>query len=93
MPIVVSEHLATSVFSVAERKQFSPQPATGTHAELLAEITQGANVLIKLVELEQSGVCDGAGFWVIQDPILNIARKLVALAEQRVSDGTSGLAG
>jgi phage terminase large subunit-like protein len=48
-------------------------------------------------ELEQSGVCDGAGFWVGRDPILNMGRKLLALTEQRsdqrVSDGTPGPAG
>lgn len=82
MPIVVSGHLAKSVFNVAVRKQFTPQPATGTHAELLVEISQAANALIKLVELERSGACDGTGFWVGSDPILNTARKLVALAEQ-----------
>ena len=57
MPIVVSGHFAT-----AERKQSSTQPAIGIHAELLVEISQAANALIRLVELERSGVCDGAGF-------------------------------
>src|SRR5262245_14698144 len=97
MPIVISGHLASSVLSVAERKQFSPQPATGIHAELLVEITQCANALIKLAELEQPGVCDGAGVWVGRDPMLNMGRKLLALTEQRsdqrVSDGTPGPAG
>ena len=86
MPIVVSGHLATAIFNVAERRQASPQPATGRHAELLEEISQRANALIRLVELERSGVCDGAGFWVGSDPILNTAQKLVTLAEQRVGE-------
>ena len=77
----------------AERKQFSPRPATGAHAELLAEISQSAKVLIKLVELEQSGICDGSGFWIGSDPILNTARKLVALVEQRASNGMPGRTG
>jgi hypothetical protein len=74
-----------------EQKQISPP--TGVHAELLVDISQSANALIKLVELEQSGVCDGSGYWVGSDPILNTARKLVALVEQRVSYGTPGRTG
>jgi hypothetical protein len=93
MPIVVSGPLATSVFSATGRKQFSPQPAAGTHAETLVEMTETANALLKMIELERSGVCDGAGFWMIRDPVLNTARKLVALAEQRGCDATPGPTG
>lgn len=89
MPIVVSGHLATSVFSVAERKKFNPQQATGTHAETLAEMSKVTEALIKVVELERTGVCDGAGFWIDRDPILNAARRLATLAEQRATDRAS----
>jgi hypothetical protein len=65
----------------------------GTRAELLFEMTETANALLKLIELERSGVCYGAGFWVARDPVLNTARKLVALAEQRGCDATPGPTG
>ena len=67
-----------------------PRPATGRHAELLLEITQRAEALIRFVEAERAGVYDGqGGFWLLDsDPILGTARKLVALAEERIGDGT-----
>ena len=64
------------------------QPATGIHAELLVEITETARKLLRLVELEQSGVRDGEGFWIGYDPILTTAQRLVALAEQRDVSGS-----
>lgn len=60
------------------------RPATGKYAELLGDITHAANALLRLVEAERSGVCDGQGFWNGSDPILDATRKLVSLAEQRV---------
>ncbi len=86
MPIIISGDLATTFFSVGERKQTNLRPATGVHAELLAEISQAAAALSKLVELERTGVCNGAGFWVGSDPILDMARRLVALAERRAGE-------
>ena len=69
-------------------KKTGAVPASGIHAELLAEISQGANALIKIVELERSGVYDGfgQGFWVGSDSVLETARRLVALAEQRAAE-------
>ena len=64
----------------------SPRPATGAHAELLEEISQAAQQLIRCVELERSGICDGQGFWIISDPIVNKARQIVTLAEQRTTE-------
>jgi len=66
-----------------ESTKRTPRPATGQHAELLEEITQAIAALTKVVELEKSGVCDGTGFWINRDPVLNAAKKLVALAEYR----------
>ena len=93
MPIMVSGRLATSVFSLAERKHFTPHPAEGTHAEALAELRQAAARILELISLEASGVCDGAGFWINRDPILNAARKVAALAEQRANNGPTVSAG
>ena len=66
-----------------------PIPASGRHLELLVELTQGAERLIRYIEAERAGIYDGqGGFWLLNsDPILNTAKRLVALAEERVADG------
>jgi hypothetical protein len=61
-----------------------PRPAVGWRAEFLANIENTAKALLRLIELERSGVCDGAESWSSHDPILNLGRKLARLAEQRV---------
>lgn len=76
----------TQIFLREDRKA-GPVPATGIHAELLAEMSQAASSLIKLIELERSGTYDGFGnFWVGFDSVLNTAKKIVALAEQRAAE-------
>ncbi len=69
-------------------KKTGPVPASGIHAELLGEMQLTATALIKLLELERTGVYDGFGhnFWTGSDSVLNTARRLVALAEQRVAE-------
>jgi biotin carboxylase len=71
-----------------ERKTTEPIPATGVHAELLEEMTQAARVLLQYIELEQAGTFDGMGerFWTVSDSVLNTAKKLVYLAEQRIGE-------
>jgi hypothetical protein len=78
----------SSTIILQRGKQVGPVPAIGVHAELLGEISQTASALIKLVELERSGIYDGFGhnFWVGSDSVLTTARKLVALAEQRIAE-------
>jgi hypothetical protein len=71
---------------VMETKQAGPCPATGTHAELLAEITQAAAQLAQFTELERSGVCDGGGVWIGHDPLLAVARRLLTLIETIARD-------
>jgi hypothetical protein len=65
-----------AALSILEGHTTAPSPATGRHAELLAEITKSANLLIALVEVDRVGVCDGQGFWINTDRILDTARKL-----------------
>ena len=67
-------------------KQTGPSAASGRHAELLVDLQNAAASLTKLVELELTGVCDGQGFWIGSDPLLDTTRKLVNIAEQRVSE-------
>jgi hypothetical protein len=68
-------------------KSKPPQPAVGRHAEILAELTQGAQRLTQLVEAESSGRYDGLGqtFWVQSDPVLQLAKKLSELAQERLT--------
>jgi hypothetical protein len=66
-----------------EEKQTGPVPASGVHAELLAELNATASALIKLIELERSFE---QGFWTGSDSVLNAARQLVRLAEQRAGE-------
>jgi hypothetical protein len=43
--------------------------AIGRRAEFLTGLSQQAYQLIQLVELEKSGIRDGAGFWCACDPV------------------------
>jgi hypothetical protein len=74
-----------SVVVFSYEKQASPLSATGRHAEVLAEISQAAELLIRYVAAEQSGTCDGFGqaAWVGPDPVANTVRRLANLVEQR----------
>jgi hypothetical protein len=45
------------------QKKAGIEPATGDRAELLEEMSQAAFELIKVVELELSGIRDGDGHW------------------------------
>ena len=38
-------------------------PATGARAELLEELSQAAFQLIKIIEMERSGIREGDGKW------------------------------
>ncbi len=71
-----------------QKKTVGPVPATGVHAELLADMEATATGLIALIGRERSGIYDGLGgdFWVSSDSVLNAARRLVQLAEQRAGE-------
>jgi len=58
------------------------QPVPQHHAELLNQMSQICSDLIKLMELERSGVRNGQGFWPVEDPILSQTKRLALLAEQ-----------
>lgn len=45
------------------------EPATGDRAERLQELSQAAYELIKIIELESSGIRDGDGYWHGSDPL------------------------
>ena len=66
------------------------QPVPPYHAELLAEMAEVCAGLIKLLELERTGVRGGQGFWTGSDPILDQTRRLVGLAAQHRAIITTG---
>ena len=55
------------------------KPVRGEEAELLQEMSDAAFRLIKVIELEMSGIRDGAGFWVSSDAMEGTARRLLEL--------------
>jgi hypothetical protein len=73
----------TTSFVIDLSTKQGPRPAEGVHAETLEEIKQVAARLIQLAEQERSGVCDGGGVWIGRDPLLAVARRILALVEGR----------
>jgi hypothetical protein len=55
------------------------KPATGERAEILEALSQAAFAVIKVIELERSGVRDGDGFWYGSDAFGATLRYLVEL--------------
>ena len=77
-----------TIFMLPAKPAGEPRPATGRHLELLIELRQRAEALIRFVEAERSGSYDGGGhFWLLSDPILKTAERLVELAQERLGDG------
>ena len=71
-----------------EEKQTGPVPATGVHAELLAEIEEAAKALLKFLALERIGTyhADGRDWWTRSDPLMERAQVLVKLIERRAGE-------
>ena len=53
----------------AWQKAAGIEEATGDRAEKLRELSQLAYELIRIIELESSGIRDGDGFWHGSDPL------------------------
>ena len=58
------------------------RPATGPHDDVLMAMAEICSALLKLIELERSGVRHGEGYWVARDPIISETQRLVALVDQ-----------
>jgi hypothetical protein len=64
---------------IAERQALiGLKPATRRQAELLEKMSNAAFELIKVIELERSGIRDGDGYWS-GDPMGRTARQLVTI--------------
>ena len=51
------------------QKDAGIEPATGKRGEALTELSRQAYELIKVIELERSGIRDGDGTWYGSDPL------------------------
>jgi hypothetical protein len=67
---------------LAETKRSAIQPPIKPHDDVLMTMAEICSGLIKLIELERSGVRHGEGYWVAQDPIISETQRLVALVDQ-----------
>jgi hypothetical protein len=56
------------------------EPACGSYSEVLEEVSQKCFELIKVIELERSGIRDGDGCWHGSDVIGGMSRDLRELA-------------
>jgi hypothetical protein len=64
------------------QKRCGITPATGQYAEDLRAIQEAAFQLIKVIELEHSGIRDGDGHWHGSDVMGHITGEMVALFER-----------
>lgn len=55
------------------------EPSRGQRLELLERMQQAAFDLIKIIELEISGIRDGDGYWSCSDPVAGLVAELGAL--------------
>ena len=69
----------------AWQKEAGIEPASGERADTLKEMSRLACNLIQIIELEQAGIRDGAGFWCGCDPLYETVNNL--MTEQRRLSG------
>ena len=72
----------TDASVAAWQEQSGIEPATGKRAELLNRLSHTAFEVIKLIELERSGIRDGDGYWNGSDPMHATIRELAVLCER-----------
>jgi hypothetical protein len=66
----------------AWQKAAGIKEATGQRAELLSRMSAAAFELIKVIELERSGIRDGDGGWSGSDAMGGTARDMAALCNE-----------
>ena len=59
------------------KKKAGIEPATGERAEILEALSKAAFEMIKVIELERSGIRDGDGYWHGGDVIGHMTGDLV----------------
>jgi hypothetical protein len=68
-------------------------PAAGDRARLLEEMSQKAFELIKIIELERSGIRDGDGYWHGSNPMAETAPEMLRLCAETLPPFARPLAG
>ena len=63
----------------AFQEETGVEPATGQRREDLEKIQQMAFELIKVIELEKSGICDGDGYWHGDYPVMDAVHDIFKL--------------
>jgi hypothetical protein len=58
------------------------RPATGAYEQTLRELSQEAFTLIKIIELEKSGIRDGDGYWHGSDVVGAIMHETIGLCKR-----------
>jgi hypothetical protein len=69
---------STDAAIAAWQKQAGIEPARGQKAEALRDLSQAAFEMIKVVELESSGIRDGDGYWHGADVMGGVVGDVVA---------------
>jgi hypothetical protein len=79
---------AMNRYAIAEwQAKHGIEPATGERAELLDKMSKAAFELIRVIELERSGIRDGDGCWHGGDVWGGVPQNLVDLIEkERVTE-------
>jgi len=75
----------------AWQKAAGIEPATGRKAELLRKLSDKAFELIKVIELECSGIRDGDGYWHGSDVMGGIMGDIVGLCQGYTDPDVMGL--
>ena len=76
----------------AWQKRAGIEPATDEQARLLREMSDKAFELIKVIELERSGIRDGDGAWHGSDVVGGTMRDLVCLVKRYLEETTPAYA-
>jgi hypothetical protein len=74
--------MMTDLAIASWQEEHGIEPARGERAKLLREISELAFDLIKIIELEQSGIRDGNGRWHGSDPVHGTMRDMVKAFEK-----------
>ena len=73
--------LRTDTQIAAWQEEIGIEPATGEYAEILRKLSNAAFEMIKVIELERSGIRDGDGRWHGSDVMWHVLTDMAALCD------------
>ena len=74
----------------AWQKRAGLKPAIGAYAQTLEELLQAAFHVIKIIELEKSGIRDGDGYWHGSDVVGGTMHDTIELCKRVLELSTTG---